>query len=58
LGKTRWLNVEKVTDRSVCPQLLSKAGVSAASKEGKNLADQVMFKSTVQRCEVLEAMAK
>ena len=37
---------------------LSKAGVSAASKEGKSLADQVMLKSTVQRCEVLEAMVK
>ena len=37
---------------------LSKAGVSSASKEGKNLTDQVMLKWTVQRCEVLEAMSK
>ena len=37
---------------------LSKAGVSSASKEGKNLTDRVMREWTVQRCEVLEAMAK
>jgi uncharacterized protein YecT (DUF1311 family) len=37
---------------------LSKAGISSASKEGKNLTDQVMLKWTVQRCEVLEAMAR
>jgi hypothetical protein len=37
---------------------LSKAGISSASKEGKNLTDQVMLKWTLQRCEVLEAMAK
>jgi uncharacterized protein YecT (DUF1311 family) len=37
---------------------LSKAGVSSASKEGKNLTDQVMLKWTLQRCEVLEAMAR
>lgn len=46
------------TYRSVCPQRLSKAGVLSASKEGKSLANQVMLKSTVQRCEVLEAMVK
>ena len=37
---------------------VSSAGVSPASREGKNLADQILLRWTLQRCEILEALSK
>jgi hypothetical protein len=47
----------KDRDMAVKSELL-KAGATAASKEGKRVAEQVLLKWTLQRCAVLEALAK
>jgi uncharacterized protein YecT (DUF1311 family) len=50
----QWL---KDRDQAVKTSLV-KAGRSATTKEGKSLADQILLKWTVQRCEALESLSK